>query len=146
MWRTRQRAQPAVEPVPAPDPVPTLRGPRSQACTQAQMDEPAYLYWCAAIGEVPRYHRKQWEFCYILQALVRCGKLAPDMRGLGFGVGEEPLAALMAQRGVRVLATDLDHAAAAELGWVATDQHAARSARRQQGRAQRPRAVPGRGV
>jgi 2-polyprenyl-3-methyl-5-hydroxy-6-metoxy-1,4-benzoquinol methylase len=128
MWRPLQRTPRAVAVVDIPDPVPILRDPRSQACTQAQMEEPAYHYWCAAIGEVPRYHRKQWEFCYILQALARCGKLAPDMRGLGFGVGEEPLAALMAQRGVRVLATDLDHDAAAELGWVATDQHAASKA------------------
>jgi 2-polyprenyl-3-methyl-5-hydroxy-6-metoxy-1,4-benzoquinol methylase len=110
------------------DSVPSLRDPLSQACTQVQMEEPAYAYWCAAIGEVPRHHRKQWEFCYILQALARTGKLAPDMRGLGFGVGEEPLAALMAQRGVRVLATDLDHASAAALGWVETDQHAASKA------------------
>lgn len=128
MWKSLQRPQRTVTAVDAPDPVPTLRDPRSQGCTQAQMDEPAYHYWCAAIGEVPRYHRKQWEFCYILQALARTGKLAPDMRGLGFGVGEEPLAALMAQRGVRVLATDLDHDAAAVLGWVATDQHAASKA------------------
>jgi cyclopropane fatty-acyl-phospholipid synthase-like methyltransferase len=92
------------------------------------MDEQAYAYWCAAIGEVPRYHRKQWEFCYILQALARSGKLAPEMRGLGFGVGGEPLAALMAQRGVAVLATDLDQTAAQALGWVDTDQHAASKA------------------
>ncbi len=92
------------------------------------MEERAYAYWCTAIGEVPRYHRKQWEFCYILQALARHGMLAPDMRGLGFGVGEEPLVALFAQRGVQVMATDLDHTAAQALGWVATDQHAANKA------------------
>lgn len=122
MWKPRQHSDRVTEMVPS------LRDPRSQACTQAQMEEPAYGYWCAAIGEVPRYHRKQWEFCYILQALARSGKLAPDMQGLGFGVGEEPLAALMAQRGVAVLATDLDHNSAAALGWVETDQHAANKA------------------
>jgi 2-polyprenyl-3-methyl-5-hydroxy-6-metoxy-1,4-benzoquinol methylase len=123
MWNLLKRTQSSA--ALAPSPVPRLRDPLSQACTQAQMDEPAYAYWCAAIGEVPRYHRKQWEFCYILQSLARNGKLAPDMRGLGFGVGEEPLAALMAQRGVEVLATDLDQSSAAALGWVETDQHAA---------------------
>lgn len=122
MWKRAQHIDPDFEMAPS------LRDPRSQACTQAQMEEAAYAYWCAAIGEAPRYHRKQWEFCYILQALARSGKLAPDMQGLGFGVGEEPLAALMAQRGVRVLATDLDHASAAALGWVETDQHAASKA------------------
>lgn len=121
MWKPLKFAARAAAPAPAP----VLRDPRSQACTQAQMEEPAYAYWCKAIGEVPRYHRKQWEFCYILQALARHGMLAPEMHGLGFGVGEEPLAALMAQRGAQVLATDLDHSEAQALGWVATDQHAA---------------------
>lgn len=122
MWNPLKRTTPSA------GAKPRLRDPLSQACTQAQMDEQAYAYWCAAIGEVPRYHRKQWEFCYILQALARSGKLAPEMRGLGFGVGEEPLAALMAQRGVAVLATDLDQTAAQALGWVDTDQHAASKA------------------
>ncbi|MEQ5788197.1 class I SAM-dependent methyltransferase [Erythrobacter sp. NFXS35] len=107
---------------------PSLRDPLSQACTQAQMDEPAYAYWCAAIGEVPRTHRKQWEFCYILQALARNGMLAPGLRGLGFGVGGEPLAALLAQRGAAIVATDLDQTEAQALGWVDTDQHAASKA------------------
>ena len=122
MWKPLKRTEPnaAIAPL--------LRDPLSQACTQAQMEEPAYAYWCAAIGEVPRYHRKQWEFCYILQALARSGKLAPEMRGLGFGVGGEPLTAVFAQRGVAVLATDLGQAEAQAKGWVDTAQHAATKA------------------
>lgn len=108
--------------------MPRLRDPISQACTQAQMDEPTFGFWCAAIGEVPRYHRKQWEFCYIAQALARNGMLAPGLHGLGFGVGSEPLAALFAQRGVTILATDLEQTEAQALGWVDTDQHAASKA------------------
>ena len=104
---------------------PSLTAPVSQACTASQFDEPAYRYWCEQIAEYPRFHRKQWEFCYILQALARNGMLAPGMRGLGFGVGGEPLAALMASRGVSVMATDLAPDRAAKLGWVATSQHAA---------------------
>ncbi len=104
---------------------PTLVNPVSQACTARQFSEPAYQYWCAEIGEAPRLHRKQWEFCFILQALARLGKLAPGMRGLGFGVGREPLAAVMADRGVEVVATDLAAESAVAKGWVATSQHAA---------------------
>jgi len=107
------------------DDEPNLYWPVSQACTQAQMVEPAYAYWCEQIGEVPRMHRKQWEFCYILQALARYGMLAPELRGLGFGVGGEPLASLFAARGVSIVATDLEAERAEQSGWVHTAQHAA---------------------
>lgn len=104
---------------------PSLTHPVSQACTQSQLGEEAYAYWCKKIGEVPRNHRKQWEFCYILQVLAREGMMAPGLRGLGFGVGGEPLAALFASRGISVLATDLEPERAQKQGWVETAQHAA---------------------
>lgn len=103
---------------------PQLARPVSQACTRSQLDEETYAYWCGQIGENRRVHRKQWEFCYIAQVLATAGKLAPGQRGLGFGVGEEPLAALFAARGAYVLATDLAPEAAAGTGWIETSQHA----------------------
>lgn len=103
---------------------PTLADPVSQACTEAQFAEADYARWCAAIGEPPRLHRKQWEFCYILQALEARGLLRPGVRGLGFGVGREPLVAAMAARGVAVTATDLSAEAARAHFWVDSDQHA----------------------
>lgn len=107
------------------DEEPSLYWPISQACTQAQMVEPAYAYWCEQIAEAPRMHRKQWEFCYILQALTRYGMLAPGLRGLGFGVGGEPLASVFAARGASIVATDLEPERAQQSGWVHTAQHAA---------------------
>ncbi|WP_375288381.1 SAM-dependent methyltransferase [Sphingomonas sp.] len=103
---------------------PTLADPVSQACTEAQFAEIDYARWCAAIGEPPRLHRKQWEFCYILQVLDARGMLAPGKRGLGFGVGREPLVAAMAARGVEVTATDLPPETARAHFWVESDQHA----------------------
>lgn len=103
---------------------PSLARPISQACTESQFYEPAYAFWCEQIREHPRTHRKQWEFCYILQALSVRGKLSPQFRGLGFGVGEEPLAALFAAHGVEITATDLGSQEAADAGWVQTGQHA----------------------
>ena len=103
---------------------PTLDHPVSQACTQAQFDTDAYRYWCGEIREAPRHHRKQWEFCYILQALGEAGMLAPGRRGLGYGVGAEPLTAVFAARGCAVVATDLDVAEAQRIGWTATNEHA----------------------
>ena len=106
------------------DKPPSLADPISQACTQAQFDTPVYRHWCEEIREAPRYHRKQWEFCYILQALSIAGTLYPGRRGLGYGVGTEPLTAVFAARGCQVLATDLDRGEAQRAGWVDTNQHA----------------------
>jgi 2-polyprenyl-3-methyl-5-hydroxy-6-metoxy-1,4-benzoquinol methylase len=103
---------------------PTLSRPVSQACTQAQFEEPVYAYWCEQIREVPRLHRKQWEFCYIAQAFDVHGMLAPGRSGIGFGVGMEPLAALFASRGASILATDLESHDAVLSGWVDSNQHA----------------------
>ena len=108
---------------------PSLTRPVSQPCTAAQFDDPAYARLCAAIGEPPRLHRKQWEFCYILQALETRGMLQPGKRGLGFGVGNEPLVAAMAVRGCEITATDLPADAARAAFWIDTDQHASGLAR-----------------
>ncbi len=106
------------------DTSPTLARPISQACTADQLSEPAYNYWCERIKEVPRAHRKQWEFCFIAQVLASGGVLVPGRRGLGFGVGNEPLPSLFASMGASILATDLAAEEAGQLGWVDTQQHA----------------------
>lgn len=103
---------------------PTLATPISQACTANQFLEDAYAYWCEQIGEEQRTHRKQWEFCYIAQALSLAGALSPGRRGLGFGVGAEPLGALFAARGAEIVGTDLEPERAHSDGWIETDQHA----------------------
>lgn len=102
---------------------PQLEYPISQLCTQAQFASPVYQIWCERMLETLRYHRKQWEFVYILQALAVRGMLESGRHGLGFGVGREPLPAVMASRGVKVHATDLRLEDAREQGWVATNQH-----------------------
>lgn len=95
----------------------------SGLCRQAHFRMPLYQYWCEKLGEIPRYHRKQWEFVYICQALYERGALKQGASGVGFGVGKEPLVSYFASLGVDVLATDLDLSRAQDLGWVSTDQH-----------------------
>ncbi len=107
------RAVDATDPLAAlfePGPA-TLVRPVSQGCTAAQFDEPVYARWLRRLDQVHRRHRKQWEFVYILQVLKVAGMIRAGRRGLCFGVGREPLPALMASRGVEVVATDLpaDH-------------------------------------
>jgi hypothetical protein len=104
---------------------PQLEYPISQLCTEAQFASPVYSAWCEKMRDPPRHHRKQWEFVYILQALHVRGMLKPGRSGLGFGVGREPLPAVMASFGVKVHATDLPLAKAKSKGWVDSNQHSA---------------------
>jgi hypothetical protein len=60
----------------------------------------------------------------LCQALWERGVIGAGVRGLGFGVGREPLTAYFASEGCEVLATDLASDQAVEAGWAATDQHA----------------------
>jgi SAM-dependent methyltransferase len=78
------------------------------------------------LREPPSRHRKQWEFVYILANLGAAGMLLPGKRGVGFGCGKEPLAAVMAKLGCELTVTDLDVTAASGRGWIETDQHASR--------------------
>ncbi len=102
---------------------PTLRDPVSQMCTAAQFDEPAYQQWCDRLRVNRHMHRKQWEFIYILQCLERYGALKEGAVGMGFGVGTEPLPAVMAAMGCKVLATDLPSEDTRSQAWNKTNQH-----------------------
>ncbi|MGH9194359.1 MAG: hypothetical protein ACRD1T_01300 [Acidimicrobiia bacterium] len=76
-------------------------------------------------GHLLYLHRKVWEWIFIAEALHERDMLRPGRRGVGFGVGREPLAALFASFGCEILATDLNRGDAAEAGWVRTGQYAA---------------------
>ncbi|MGH9343830.1 MAG: class I SAM-dependent methyltransferase [Terriglobia bacterium] len=109
-------------PIPSAPPGP---GPlKSRLCSQDQFETPWYGYWWSRIKEPAQWQRKQWEWCYIAQALHERGVLKPGSRGLGFGVGEEPLTAVFASRGCSILATDLDQSDPKSRVWAATRQHA----------------------
>ena len=97
---------------------------RSRLCTQSQLESPWFKQWCDAMGIPPYAHRKQWEFAYIAEVLDSLGVLTPGKRGVGFGVGREPLVSLLASRGVSVTATDLPPDAQEASGWIKSAQHA----------------------
>lgn len=110
---------------------------KSAVCTQASMMSEQFKQWQRQFGPTLAkrglidgegncfMHRKLWEWCFIAQALDERGILRPGRRGLGFAVGKEPLSALFAGKGCKILATDLDSGEAAEKGWISTDQHGA---------------------
>jgi 2-polyprenyl-3-methyl-5-hydroxy-6-metoxy-1,4-benzoquinol methylase len=90
---------------------------------QVDMESPWFAHWCRELHVAPIYHRKLWEFAFVLQVLWERGKLRPGMRAVGFGCGEEPLASYLAALGIEVTVTDLDPALSVGRGWVETGQH-----------------------
>lgn len=100
----------------------------SQLCTYASLTSPELTYWAGQLrpmwdpdGTDPKpflVHRKMWEWLFVCQALAERDMLRPGRRGLGFGVGREPLVALFAGRGCQLVATDLDPAHAHAAGWT----------------------------
>lgn len=109
--------------LPAP-PAPLRVGLQSGLCRQRDMEAPWMHHWCGQIRIAPLYHRKLWEDGFVLQALWEAGILEPGRQALGFAVGQEPLPAYLAARGLQVLATDLDAGDPRANVWTATQQHA----------------------
>ena len=104
------------------DPLPTLENPISQVATANQLQSPIFKDWCQRLG-LPNYpNRKTWEFVYICRVLELNGMIKPGKKGVGFGVGKDPMVAYFAKNGVDVLATDLDINIAKQKGWVHTNQ------------------------
>lgn len=89
----------------------------SQACTADQFNEPDYARLAAEITQQPTYHRKQWEYIYILRALEQLDLMRPGAAGLGFGCGHEPLTAIMAQHGLRIVITDIPPVGTTDAHW-----------------------------
>ena len=106
---------------------------RSALCTEAQLTSDTFVAWADRIrpawdleasGVPVGMHRKIWEWLFIIEALHQLDMLRPGRRGLGFGVGRDPLAAFFASLGCTIVATDLDETEAAAAGWTDTGQHA----------------------
>ena len=96
----------------------------SPACRQSHFETGWFSYWCQQIGAHPGYHRKLWELVFICQALHERKLLRSGSRGLGFGVGREPLSACFAARGCHIMATDQAADEAVDTGWAESGQHA----------------------
>ena len=97
---------------------PQTTGLVSQLPTASQMRSEVYGRWLREIREENRFHRKQWEYIYILQALYEHDLLREGIKGLGFGVGSEMLPAVMASHGCSILATEINIEKPNEKGWV----------------------------
>jgi len=90
---------------------------RSELCKAMDYKAAWYKRWCDELSESPNFHRKQWEFVYVMQALWERGCIANNKKGLVFAVGTEPLPAMFAKYGCSILATDIFPEKGIEKGW-----------------------------
>ncbi len=96
----------------------------SRPCRQSDIEAPWFAHWCAALKIPVIYHRKIWEYGFLLQTLHDVGLLRSGVRGLGFGCGEEPMPSFFANLGIGVVMTDLPPELVKGTGWAETAQHA----------------------
>lgn len=90
---------------------------RSELCKAKDYQANWFIHWCNQLSEKPNFHRKQWEFVFVMQALWERGCIAAGKKGLVFAVGTEPLPAMFASFGCSILATDIFPEKGIEMGW-----------------------------
>lgn len=90
---------------------------RSELCKAMDFKADWFKRWCGELDEHPNFHRKQWEFVYVMESLWERNCIQENKRGLVFAVGTEPLPAMFAKYGVNILATDIMPEKGIEKGW-----------------------------
>ncbi len=95
---------------------------RSELCKAKDFYSSWYKRWCVELKEEPNFHRKQWEFIFIMQALWERGCIASGKRGLVFAVGTEPIPSVFANYGCDILATDILPEEGIAKGWDNSNQ------------------------
>jgi hypothetical protein len=95
---------------------------KSELCKAIHLQTDWYKRWCRELNEEPGFHRKQWEFVYVMQALWERECIAKGKKGLVFAVGSEPGPSIFANYGCYILATDIFPEKGVEKGWTTADQ------------------------
>ena len=106
---------------------PSTNGPfmAYSTCSARDFFHPEFRRLCEAMGSPLAFHRKVWEWVFILYNALRTEAVGPSMRALGFAVGSEPLPAAFAQLGALVTATDAPSEIGVAQGWQKGGSHAA---------------------
>lgn len=95
---------------------------KSELCKAKDWQAEWFQRWCREMNDPARFHRKQWEFVYVMQALWERGCIARGKKGLVFAVGSEPGPSIFAKYGCDILATDILPEEGVEKGWTDADQ------------------------
>ena len=92
-------------------------------CSAADFLHPRYTQICDLIKHRFQWHRKLWEWVFVIHHLLESGTVVPGGRGLVFGVGNERLPALFASLGAKIVATDAPVGVSEKWGWNVSGQH-----------------------
>jgi len=95
---------------------------KSELCKAGDWHTDWFNRWCKELNEPARFHRKQCEYVYIMQALWERGCIEKGKKGLVFAVGSEPLPSIFANYGCDILATDIFPEEGIAKGWQSGDQ------------------------
>lgn len=85
---------------------PTFASPTSQLVSAAQFYEPRFAEIAARLKLDLVLDRKNWEYCFIVNAIDAYAATGPGTRGLAFGCGMEFITSVLAAAGSDILATD----------------------------------------
>lgn len=112
--------------VPAP-PFPALTSATPfmdfSTCSVADFMHPRCMELCGLMKHHFVWHRKLWEWIFVIHHLLESGVVTPGSKGLVFGVGSERLPAVFAGMGAKIVATDAPIDIGEKKGWKDTGQH-----------------------
>ncbi|WP_245263294.1 hypothetical protein [Azorhizobium doebereinerae] len=97
---------------------------RYSTCSSRDFFHPEFQRISALIDVPLNFHRKYWEWVFIIHHAIRTGSVGEGTRGLVFGVGQEALPAVFAQMGCFITATDAPFQIALDTGWSKSNQFA----------------------
>ncbi len=97
---------------------------RYSSCSAADFVHPRFAQISSLIGLPPQFHRKFWEWVFVVHHLTISGVVAPGRRGLVFGVGQELLPAIFAEMGALITATDAPTEIGIGSGWQSSGEFA----------------------
>ena len=92
-------------------------------CSAADLFHPRATEIGALFNSPALFHRKFWEFIFILNCALS-NDIGASKTALGFGVGAEPMPAVLAKLGAQVVATDAPPEIGVGNGWTQTNEFA----------------------
>jgi SAM-dependent methyltransferase len=95
---------------------------KSELCKAKDWYTDWFQRWCHEMNDPIRFHRKQWEFVYVMQSLWERNCIKAGKKGLVFAVGSEPGPSVFANYGCDIVATDIFPEQGKEKGWTEGDQ------------------------
>jgi hypothetical protein len=114
--------------IPSPEVVARAAGDdfmRYSTCSAADFLHPRFAQLSALLRIPLSYHRKYWEWVFIVHTAMKENLARPGASAVGFGVGAaEPVAAVLAKHGVSVTATDAPEEIGVGQGWSSGSEYA----------------------